>query len=349
MKDISVIIPCSRQDTIEACVKSLLDSDLKNISLEIIIIVLQEVDITKLQAIGQKEKSVSLKIISSKINHPSLMRNLGVAQSTGKFLVFLDDDTILSKHWLRTCLRILKTDPEKIICGPNIDQREGFGYVIANAINSVYISEGLRTHQIKNISKVDFHNIPLNNCAFSRKIFDKIGGFNDRVDYYLDDVEFFYIAHRLGYKFFQYPELVIQHHCRKFPIDFFRHKFYARKKIGYNAFFFRELYKDNFVIRLILLSYLLLPLFIYFLFGKHKEIILSLFFLYAVIVIGFSLGLISKNLKYIFVPIGIFLNHLVGYFGFTCGLIKGLININKYQEIKKIKKNRYVVFRHQGN
>jgi len=239
---------------------------------------------------------------------------------------------------------LLKKNPNDIICGPNIDLSTDFGSFVANAIQSIYISEGLKTHSTKKRRQVDFHNIPLNNCAMNKKIFNRVGGFNEKVDYYLDDVEFFYICHKLKYKFIQYPELTIQHHCRKFPLDYLKYKFYARKKIGYNAFFFPELYAESIIIKLVFLSFLITPVSIY-LFLVVPKLFLFMVLLYFSIVILFSLRMMSKKWKYApILPLGMFFSHVANYCGFACGLLKGLANFNKYEKIKNIKEKRYAVF-----
>lgn len=340
MIDLSIIIPCSRNNTIIDCLKSLFENKLGQIKIEIIVIKLPDVEI-------DIAKSEILKIKTTNINHPSRMRNIGVKESNGKFLVFLDDDTVIPENWLKTCYQLLTNNPNNIVAVPNIDYSSDWGHSLSNAIQSVYISEGLRMHIVNKLREVDFHNVGLC-CALDKKIFKHIGGLNEQVDYYLDDVEFFYICHKLGYKFIQYPELTIQHHCRKFPFDFLKYKFYVRKKIGYNAFFFPELYQGSFAIRLILLSYLAIPLLIYLSFKAPRYWFLIIAFYFS-IVIFFSLKTMIKAWRYLLVPLGIFLNHLVSYFGFTCGIIKGLINFKKYKQFNQIKKTRYAIFLNNHN
>lgn len=349
MNNLSVIIPVSRSDTIYNCLNSLIKNNLGALQTEIIIVENPEITINK-DIIGHLPQQISLIIKKSRVNHPSAMRNLGADGSTGEFLVFIDDDVIVSKNWLKNIYQILIKNPEEIICGPNVDISDNFSYSLSNTIQSLYVSEGLKSHAIqKDKIKIDHHNIPLNNCAFKKEIFGKIKGFNEKVDYYLDDVEFFYICHKLGYIFFQYPELTIQHHSRKFPFDFLKYKFFARKKIGYNAFFFPELYSETAAIKIVLLTYFLIPAFVlfFFLFPRYFPwITILIFLIYSIILIFYSLKTIieSKNWKYAILPIGIFLTHIANYSGFTCGLISGLINLKDYKKIIAIKKKRYAVF-----
>jgi len=353
MKDLSIIIPCSRGELIYNCLESLIKNNLGGLLVEIIIVENPQITIDK-NSLPDSEKII-LKIIRSPANHPSKMRNLGAKRAEGKYFVFLDDDTYIPKNWLKSAYEILEKKPENIICGPNVDENKNFSNNIANAIQSLYISDGLKTHITKNKAiEVNFHNIPLNNCAMKREIFNKIGGFNDQVDYYLDDVEFFYIAHKLGYKFSQYPELAIQHYCRKFPFDFLKYKFYARKKIGHNAFFFPELYHESFSIRLIFLTYLLIPALIYLFFGKPGYFFFLTMFisLLYVLIITFSslmVIIVHRDLKYLILPIGIFLTHLANYVGFTVGIISGLMSFGERKKIKEIKKIRYAIFFNKNN
>lgn len=347
MIDLSIIIASRRRNVIDDCLKSLLASDINDIKIEIIVVAIPkiEVDVKEFEI-----RNIDLKIKKFKdLAKTSEMRNIGVSKSCGKYIVFLDDDTIIPKDWLKKSYEIINSNPNQIICGPNIDNSSKLGYKLADIIQSIFITEGLKTHSISKIRKVDFHNIPLNNCVMDRKIFEKINGFNQEVDWYLDDVEFFYICHKLGYKFMQHSELTIQHYCRKFPFEFLKYKFYARKKIGCNAVFFPELYKDSFIIKIILLSYLVIPVLIYLFFIIPRYIFLIIIGLYFLTIIIFSFKFIIKKWQYIIIPFGIFLTHLVSYFGFAYGIVLGLINFKNYKKIKKIKKNRYAVFNHSNN
>lgn len=341
MVNLSIIIPCYQDKNIYKCLESLLKNNLQEIKIEIILVTLNSVRINTEKI---PDKNQIIKIEKTDINHPSLMRNLGSRVARGEFLVFLDDDVIAPPEWLETCYRLLQKNPNNVICGPNIDSGQDFGHYIANTVQALYISEGLKTHIIDEQKEVDLHNIPLNNCAMNKKIFEKIGGFNEKVDYYLDDIEFFYICSKLGYKFIQYPELVIQHRCRKFPIDFLKYKFRARKKIGYNAFFFPELYKENPIIKLVIASYFIIPFLIYWLIFSPKLFFLMVVLYFSIITL-FSLKTMVKKLRYAaIIPPAIFITHLINYCGFTFGLLKGLAAFRKYKEMARIKKERYAIF-----
>lgn len=344
MINLSIIIPIAKNNRINQCLESIAKNQLGGLQIEVIIVAFSRVAINQEQL---DHNAINLKIIPTEINHPSKMRNLGVAQATGEFLVFFDDDVAVPIHWLSTCHQLLKQKPLEIVCGPNIDRDNDWGHVLANDIQSLYITEGLKTHEVKNRREVNFHNIPLNNCGLSQKIFKRVGGFNEEVDYYLDDVEFFYICHKLGYRFQQYPELAIQHYCRRFPWEFLRYKFYARKKIGRNAFFFPELYRDSRVIVIIFFSYLIIPLIVAS-FLLHplptSKIFLLFATLYLLIVILSSLKMLKRGWRYGLIILGIFLTHLVSYIGFASGLILGLASINQNKKIKIIKAKRYAVF-----
>lgn len=346
MINLSIIIPCSRPNTIIPCLKSLLQNDVGQLKIEIIVTTLNHLNLDLKEL---KNYEQVLKIRKTNTNHPSLMRNIGAREAQGEFLVFLDDDTVIPSGWLKTCYRLLSGNPNNIICGPNNDNSSNFGHSIANAIQSLYISEGSRTHEVKQQREVDHHNVALSNCALNRKIFERIGGFNDEVDYYLDDTEFFYIAHKLGYKLIQYPELTVQHHCRSFPIAFLKHKFFARKKIGYNVFFFPEIYKKSLAINLLKLSYLIIPIIILLFFAIPKRIFLIAVCLYVVVITISSLKFIIKSPKYIILPIGIFLAHIADYAGFTWGFFNGVISFKNYKKINTIKRKRYAIFSDRNN
>ena len=200
------------------------------------------------------------------------MRNLGVAKSSGVYLGFLDDDTIIPPNWADDVCRYLKASSPSIIGGPNVDRRQDFQFALANAIQEHPLLEGLKNHQKLNTEKIETnaHNLPLSNVAMIRETFDQIGGFNEMANHFMDGSEFLYIASQMGIPLYLYKSLEIQHHNRPMFYPYFRYKFHIRRMIGRNFILFPECYSGAKPIKWIMISLLLLlPISFFFLAMGH--------------------------------------------------------------------------------
>ena len=94
---ISIVIPTyNREKFIQSCIDSVLDSGDENI--EIIIVDNASTDKTLLK-VKKYEKDPRIRVIINKNNHErSFSRNLGIRQSTGKFITLLDSDDKLNNN-----------------------------------------------------------------------------------------------------------------------------------------------------------------------------------------------------------------------------------------------------------
>lgn len=330
---VSVIIPVSRSsESLYKCLNSLA----KQVMTDFELILVGETDNIKIP------ENLNVITINEKNTSPSIRRNIAVKVSKGKILCFLDDDTEVSEDYLMKIVKRIDKDEKMIIGGPNYDKRKEYRYRFSSAIQSCFLTEGLLSHkEMKSTKKeVGIHDLPLCNIAMSREIYNRIGGFNEKISYYLDDVEFHYIAKKLGYKLVSYQDLEIQHDIRPSFLPYFKYKWNSRYEIGKVFPIYYELYLDSFQIKAVLLSYILFTLFIFLIFLYPTLIFIPSF----LIILYITLLLISALLYYkdvtvsILLPFGIFITHLAMYFGFTIGLIKGILN---YSELKKLLSQKY--------
>ncbi|KWT90143.1 glycosyltransferase family 2 protein [Candidatus Magnetominusculus xianensis] len=274
---------------------------------------------------------------------PSVKRNRAAQTAQCGILCFIDDDVLVPENWISVIVEHLKGNPRDIVGGPNRDFRQDYRYRLPSAIQENYLTEGLVSHKNlqSNLRTVGIHDLPLCNVSMLRETFIDIGGFNEDITYFLDDVEFNYIAVNLGYRLVMLSALQVQHDIRPAFSPYFYYKYKTRYEIGKVFPLYYCLYTDTFQIMLVLLSYIAGPLLI--LYGGYK-ILLAFGIIYFIAVIVSSLKYVKEYKLFLSLPLGIFITHIMVYFGFTFGLIRGIFNWHNLQKLIIQKKERFKRF-----
>ena len=154
----------------------------------------------------------------------------------------------------------------------------------------------------------------------------------------MDDIEFFYLASRSGFKFFHLPELRVRHGAAPFPGQFLEKKFVTRFYVGINALVFPEIFFRMPYVWLACLSYPALIMFAFF----SARWLAILLLLYALITMIFSFSYFKKDKITAFLLPGVFfLTHLTDYFAFTMGWIMYLLHFPRYAPVRMSKKKRF--------
>ncbi len=333
----SIIIPVTRgTDSLRKCLKSL-----RQIHSE------RPVDIV---LVGTLQDLVIVKEFNVSFVHEtrlsaSLRRNRGVEISRGDILCFVDDDVQVGTDWLATIIAHLSIYPDDIIGGPNRDMRNSFKYRYPTAIQENFLTEGLISHASakKDCFQVGIHDLPLCNMAMNRKTFKRVGGFNEKIPYYLDDVEFNYIAYKAGHRLMMLKNLEVQHDIRPMIQPYFQYKFRTRFEIGKIMPLYALLYLDSFQIWLVLLSYLILPVVVTIGGGLVFSGLIACY----LVLVFFSSWKYRKDLPIFWLlPAGTVLTHFLMYCGFTFGLVYGLLSYPKLHKLIPQKKERLKKINH---
>ncbi|MDM1450402.1 glycosyltransferase family 2 protein [Myroides odoratimimus] len=121
MIDISVIIPSYRPKFyIEECLESLWLQRCDLSRIEVIIVLNGDKEpyyeyISKIDGIDK----LNVKILHVSENGVSNARNIGIHESLGKYVIFLDDDDFLSNNFLQKGLELISKNPEGVIIQSN--------------------------------------------------------------------------------------------------------------------------------------------------------------------------------------------------------------------------------------
>jgi glycosyltransferase involved in cell wall biosynthesis len=195
---ISVIIPCYRSSsTIRDCVQSLLDQEIQE-KFEIIVINSSQDEIPRI--ISTHFPTIQL-IQLEKRAFAGTARNIGIQNSKGDILAFIDSDCTASKDWLQHILSLHKQGYRAV------------GGSIVNASKKNIFSRAEYPLEILEFSpnnkKREVAFVSAANCSFSREIFSKYGYFPPiRAG---EDVLFCHTLKEKGVKLLFDPEIKVFH------------------------------------------------------------------------------------------------------------------------------------------
>jgi|GEM_PF-2770617 len=110
----SVVIPFyNKENSLEACIKSLLTQDFPKDDYEIIAVNNNSTD----SSLAILNKYPSIKLLHEKIQNPYTARNRGILNASGKFIIFTDADTEAPKNWLLNIYNVINKNNYDILIG----------------------------------------------------------------------------------------------------------------------------------------------------------------------------------------------------------------------------------------
>ena len=194
-KDISFIIPAfNEEDFIYEVIKSIRNGDMP-FSYEIIVVDHNSTDTTASIA-----KSLSAKVVTKKGGAIASVRNSGVTKSLGEVLVFLDSDVTLTKEWFQhigEVINELQKNPY-MVSGSHCSPPDNSNWIEHYWFHT-YIEE-------KNVT-----NLGTGHMIVTRKLFDRVGGFNESLSTG-EDYDFCMRVRKQGGEIVNNPHLRAIHH-----------------------------------------------------------------------------------------------------------------------------------------
>lgn len=159
-------------------------------------------------------------------------RNQGVKKAKGKFIIFLDDDTLIKKAKFSEIMDFMKKDSNVAIVGPKILYPDGkiqesarkFPTPLAVLWRGTFLARAFpNAHFYKDYILADFdHRMPkevdwvMGACqVIRRETFDKIGFLDERYFFGYEDIDFCFRAKKAGFKVIYYPFAEIIHYYRR--------------------------------------------------------------------------------------------------------------------------------------
>jgi glycosyltransferase involved in cell wall biosynthesis len=119
----------------------------------------------------------TLKYIVQKNQGPGAARNLGMVQAQGDFFIFVDSDVTVPPYWLKNIAEKVNISQADAFGGPDtfLDSFPPLLKAINYSMTSFITTGGLRGRKGKKLAKFYPRSF---NMGLSRKLFEKIGGFN---------------------------------------------------------------------------------------------------------------------------------------------------------------------------
>ena len=210
---VSIIIPVFNQfHYTYDCLKSIFKYT-ENVEFEIII----ADDLSTDNTINLKEYVENIKYIRNDKNL-GFIKNCNNASkfATGKYILFLNNDTQVQKNWLNSLLEIIETNEKIGMVGskliyPNGRLQEAGGIIWNNASGLNYgKSDDPTKSEYSYVKEVDY--ISGASIIIKKDLWQKIGGFDERyAPAYFEDTDLAFEVRKNGYKVIFQPKSLVVH------------------------------------------------------------------------------------------------------------------------------------------
>ena len=220
--DISIIIPSfNTKEILHNCLKSILENT-KEISYEIIVIDNNSQD----GSAEMVEKHFPLvKLIKNQENLGfAKANNQGIKIAKGKYFLFLNSDTVIKDKAIEKMVNFIENHKEIDAIGPKllnsdktIQPSAGFFpnplVVFVMLFLEHYFGGRFVRTSYSQLKQVDW--VMGAALMMKKEIVDKIGGFDEKIFMYYDEVDYCYRIRKSGYSIYYYPEAEIIHLWQK--------------------------------------------------------------------------------------------------------------------------------------
>lgn len=206
----SIIVPVyNRPQEVEELVASLANQTDKDFEL----IIVEDGSTVPCGDICKKfSENLNIKYFHKSNEGRSIARNYGLNRADGDFFIFVDSDCILPPDYIQSLKQSLKTNPADCFGGPDA-AHESFSDVqkaINFSMTSFFTTGGIRGGK-KSMEKFTPRTF---NMGFSRKVYDKVGGFREM---FSEDIDMSTRIKNAGFKVVLFPEVKVFHKRR---VDF---------------------------------------------------------------------------------------------------------------------------------
>jgi GT2 family glycosyltransferase len=143
--------------------------------------------------------------------------NRGAKQSKGELLVFLNNDTIVTENWLIKLVKVAMSDESIGICGSKIvfaedptliDYAGGYLNIVGDGVS---VNIWRKNKSVVISSPVDTGYVVGTCLLIKKKLFEKLGGFDEDYFMYCDEGDLCWRSWLLGYRTVYVPNSIIYH------------------------------------------------------------------------------------------------------------------------------------------
>lgn len=219
-----VTLNYNKKDLTLACIASLnalYKKELEGDIMEVIIVDNASADdsVKVMKEEVEKKKYKNIKVFANSGNDGfGKGCNVGAAKTTGKYIVFLNNDTIVKDEGIMRMAQYLDEHEDVAILGGQLKNTDGSLQVSVGSFYNLFRillllfggqRFGLIDKSPARISKVDWVKGGL--LMIRREVFDAIKGFDEKIFMYTEDMELCYRAMLKGYKTYFYPNVDVIH------------------------------------------------------------------------------------------------------------------------------------------
>lgn len=216
-KKVSIIVPVYNSErTIEKCIRSLLDLDYPKGKMEIIFV---DSSADSTSKILSKYNSVNMKVLHQRRQGISSARNLGVINSTGEIIAFIDSDCFATRDWLRN-----------LVGGFVGREIGGIGGRLSNDNPETELEKYMAklTDNWQSHLKDSRPYLLTANAAYSRKAIETVGLF-DKDLVTGEDADISWRVRNAGFKIIYEPSAIAYYKCRSTLYGMVIQQFYYGK------------------------------------------------------------------------------------------------------------------------
>lgn len=206
------------------CIHSLWEQysqELQNNTMEVIIIDNDSQDnsvAALLEEIRQKNYT-NMRVIANSTNAGfGAGCNKGAAVATGTYLLFLNNDTLVKDTGIMKMAQYCESHPEVAILGGQLRNSDGSLQASTGKFYTPFYAAlllfggqrfGVLDKSPKTIQKTEWVKGAL--CMIRKEIFDQLGGFDEKIFMYTEDMELCYRARLAGKETYFYPDIMVVH------------------------------------------------------------------------------------------------------------------------------------------
>lgn len=188
---------------------------------EVIVVCGPSTDNTNKEVEAYKEK---IKIVNCDVANLCISRNIGIKNSSGDIICFIDDDCIPNKWWLENIVNSFTSDDIAGV-GGIVYNTDGDQIQFKNGYTNIWCEVKWYNENLVDYNDSrgeQFNYIPGGNAAFRRKVLQEVGGFDEYIEYFADESDLAVRIIKKGYKLIHNNEVIVYHasassHIRKSP------------------------------------------------------------------------------------------------------------------------------------
>ena len=161
--------------------------------------------------------------------------NIGVKYTSGKYIVLLNNDTVVDENWITELVKMAQKSNKfgiivsKMYYYDNADIINYAGAGCDKFVNVFHIGKHKKDNEIFNIPMKTFYACGAS-ILFTRELYEKIGLFDPHYFLYTEDVDFSWRTWISGYKVIYAPKSIIYHKITEADEEFKPKMFYNGEK-----------------------------------------------------------------------------------------------------------------------